>query len=54
VRGRQEVNMGSVDNQMFEEALTILREENNKLRKYISNLEKMIEDFINIYNNRVN
>jgi hypothetical protein len=42
--------MGSVDNQMFEDALKSLREENNKLRKYISNLEKMIEDFINIYN----
>ena len=45
--------MGSVDNKMFEEALTSLREENNKLRIYISNLEKMIEDLINTYNKRV-
>jgi prefoldin subunit 5 len=45
--------MGSVDNEMFEEALMSLREENNKLRKYISNLEKMIEDFINTYNKGV-
>jgi prefoldin subunit 5 len=45
--------MGSVDNEMFEEALTSLREENDKLRKYVSNLEKMIEDLINNYNKKV-
>ena len=45
--------MGSVDNEMFEEALTSLRKENDKLRKYVSNLEKMIEDLINNYNNKV-
>jgi hypothetical protein len=45
--------MGSVDNQMFEDALMTLREENNKLRKYISNLERMIEDFISTYNKGV-
>jgi hypothetical protein len=45
--------MGSVDNQMFEDALMTLQEENNKLRKYISNLERMIEDFISTYNKGV-
>jgi hypothetical protein len=45
--------MGSVDNEMFEEALASLREENNKLRKYVSNLEKMIEDLISVYNKEV-
>ena len=45
--------MGSEDNRMFEDALTILREENDKLRKYVSNLERMIEDFISTYNKGV-
>jgi len=44
--------MGHSD-RMFEEALESLREENDRLRKYISNLEKMIEDFINTYNKRI-
>jgi len=44
--------MGYSD-RMFEEALESLREENNQLRKYISNLEKMIEDLINTYNKRI-
>jgi hypothetical protein len=45
--------MGSEDNKMFEEALAGLREENDRLRKYVSNLEKMIEDLISNYNRRV-
>ena len=44
--------MGYSD-RMFEEALESLREENERLRKYTSNLEKMIEDLINTYNKRV-
>lgn len=48
-RSRSANSMGYSD-RMFEEALEGLREENDRLRKYISNLEKMIEDFINSYN----
>jgi len=44
--------MGYAD-KMFEEALQSLREENERLRKYVSNLERMIEDFINTYNKRI-
>ena len=44
--------MGYSD-RMFEEALENLREENERLRKYITNLEKMIEDFIKTYNKRI-
>jgi phosphate uptake regulator len=53
MKERLEVDMGSVDNQMFEDALKSLREENKKLRKHVSNLEKMIEDLINTYNKKV-
>ena len=45
--------MGSVDNQMFEDTLMTLREENDRLRKYVSSLEKMIEDLISAYNKGV-
>ena len=44
--------MGYSD-RMFEEALENLREENERLRKYIANLEKMIEDFIKTYNKSI-
>lgn len=44
--------MGYSD-RMFEEALENLREENERLRKYITNLEKMIEDFIKTYNKSI-
>jgi hypothetical protein len=46
--------MGTVDNNMFEEALQSLREETYKLEKRVASFEKLIDTFIVDYSNLKN